>query len=1228
MDDNKGSLDGVAIIGMAGRFPGARNTHEFWENLKQGVESITYFSKEEARACGIDEQLINDPNYVFASGILEDIELFDAGFFGFTPREAENMDPQQRLFLECCYETLEDGGYAQNNYEYPVGVYAGSNMSYYFLYHLLSKIGVKDDLAIAVGNDKDYLATRASYEFNLKGPSINVQTACSTSATAIAMAYNGLLNYECDMAIAGGSGIKLPQKAGYLFQTGFIGSPDGHTRPFDDNAYGTVFTSVVGTVLLKRFEDAVRDGDHIYAVIKGMSVNNDGSDKVGFTAPSREGQAEVIAAAQNLADVNPEDISYIETHGTGTSLGDPIEISALTNVFKQSTDRKSFCAIGSVKSNIGHAISGAGVASIIKTALALKYKQIPPSINFEVPNAKIDFENSPFYVNTQICDWKSEGKPRIAGVSSFGFGGTNVHAVLEEAPETESSPDTRQWKLMTISARSSTALDNMCNNLALYFKNNPGINFADAVYTLNVGRKGFEHRRAIACSNFEEAVKLLLSGEGQNVISGMVHSSEFENTSGNELIKSGNVDAKETLVSLAKLWVNGAPIDWQSFYEDEKRLRIPLPTYPFERKRYWVEQDNVKNYMLGSSKEAFVCKDFNDWTYFPSWKNAVSIPFDSKRIVKGELWMIFVDEMGLGNSIREFLKKEGAEIVEVARGNTFRKISTQQYLINAANKQDYGLLINDIMDSGRKIKTILHLWGVTGSNKDVSRIEFSEQCQENGFFSMLYLAQALGHKGLEDRLRIAAVTNNMYSISGEEESKPEKATIIGPCKVIPREYTEISCQSIDVILPELGSAAGKKLIEAIIGEITAKEPEFIVALRGSNRWLQTYESFKIEVPESTNLAREGATYLITGGLGGLGLAIAEYMSKIAKVNFILTRRSAFPEREKWMDCLSEHSKNDKTSIKIEQLIQLEKNGSKVMVANIDISDLEQMEQLIAHAESVFGTIKGVIHAAGIADNGLIADKSIEVATKVLTPKVKGTLVLDEIFKNRSLDYTVLFSSSSSVLGNAGFIDYCAANTFLDVYAQYKNNSSQNFTVAINWDEWDEVGMAAESNIKDRVRNKITLKEGLTLLDRIVTAKPSAQVIASSGDFTGMLGNIRDFMLASLEGRAAKEQGAQVENNRPDMKTPYKASSNEVEESIVEIWQRLLDIFPIGIDDDFFDLGGDSLLATTLVSELAKKFHQTISLQILFEKSTAAQLAEIFQTVDDSEAEENYEEGQL
>lgn len=1221
----KDALDGVAIIGMSGRFPGARNIREFWENLTHGVESITYFSKEEAKACGVDEKLLEDPNYVFAAGILDDIEMFDANFFGFTPREAENMDPQQRLFLECCYEAMEDSGYAKSNFDYPVGVYAGSNMSYYFLYNLLNKLGMRDDLAIAVGNDKDYLSTRASYEFNLKGPSINVQTACSTSAAAVAMAYEGLLNYHCDMALAGGSGIKLPQKSGYLFQTGFIGSPDGHTRPFDDNAYGTVFTSAVGVVMMKRLEDAVRDGDHIYAVIKGMAVNNDGSDKVGFTAPSREGQAEVIAAAQNLSGINPEDIEYIEAHGTGTSLGDPIEMSALTNVFKQSTDKKSYCAIGSVKGNIGHAISGAGIAGIVKTALALKHEQIPPSINFSVPNSKIDFENSPFYVNTQLREWKSKGKPRAAAVSSFGFGGTNVHAVMEEAPAVESAPDTRKWKLVTLSAKTPKALETMRANLAQYFKNNSGMNFADAVYTLNVGRKEFEHRYAFVCSSMEEALALLESGTGEKVYSGTVNSDLSEDTRADDILRAGNPDREETLTELAKLWVNGTPIDWQLFYEGEKRLRIPLPTYPFERKRYWVEQYNVSGYLSEVSKTVTVSTDFRDWMYFPSWKRAVALPFDSEKLTGDGCWIIFADEAGLGSMASAFLEKQGVEVITVTQGHAFKKTGQKHYEINPSEQEDYRQLVRDITGSGRKLATVLHLWCVTGSMADIPRIDFSESCRKNGFDSLLYLARAIGESGLEERVRIAAVTDNLHAISGEQVLQPEKATIIGPCKVIPREYPGISCQSIDIVLP--ASGATDQVITALIAEITAREPEFIVALRGSSRWIQTCENIKIKAPDHTELAKDGKTYLITGGLGGLGLAIAEYMSKKAKVNLILTRRSAFPTRDQWQEWLTTHGESDKTSVKIRKIMAIENSGSTVMIANTDVSNSEQMRQMLAEAEVAFGSIHGVVHAAGIADNGLIADKKMETVDKVFAPKLKGMLVLDELFKDKALDYMVLFSSSSAVLGNAGFIDYCAANIFLDCYAQAKNDYGQNYVVSINWDEWDEVGMAAENKTSDRVRNKIPLQDGLVLLDTIVSAKAAANVIVSSGDFLGMLGNIRKYMLASLEGIKINEQSEQAESNRPELSTPYEAPRNDTEEGVAQIWQNLLGIHPIGIHDDFFELGGDSLLATTLVSEIAKKFRQTITLQSLFERTTVAKLSEILAPEED-ENEEDYEEGLL
>lgn len=1222
------ALEGVAIIGMSGRFPGAKNINEFWERLKGGKECITYFSKEDARACGIDEESINDPNYVFAGGILEDIELFDAGFFSLNPKEAENLDPQQRLFLECSYEALEDAGYSCNQYDYPIGVYAGSNMSYYFLYHLFNKLGVKDDLAIAVGNDKDYMATRASYEFNLKGPSINIQTACSTSMTAVAMAYEGLLNYHCDMAVAGGAGIKLPQKSGYLYQTGFIGSPDGHTRPFDADAYGTVFTSAVGVVLLKRVEDALRDGDHIYAVIKGMAVNNDGSTKVGFTAPSREGEAEVIAAAQNLAGVHPEDISYIEAHGTGTALGDPIEISALTKVFEQFTNKKSYCAIGSVKSNIGHAISGAGISGMIKTVLALKHKQIPPSINFSIPNPKIDFENSPFYINTRLCDWETGEKPRTAGVSSFGFGGTNVHAVVEEALPMEVLPSSREWQLITLSAKAPEALEQMCLNLSQHFRENPTVHLSDAVYTLHVGRKEFEYRRAILCRDLEDAVRLLEAKEDERVFSGAAKSTQKENSTANHLIGSSSLDSKEVLASIGKLWVEGVPVDWKTFHSDEKRHRTPLPTYPFQRKRYWVEQYNSKELMKKNSISSSKKSDFNDWLYFPSWKRAANVPFVSSKLEKDGTWLVFEDETGLSENIVRTLKEEGVQLVTVSKGHQYRKMNQGAYTINPKTKEHYVSLVKDVF-KGNKPGSILHLWNVTEEELGCPMLEFSEECLSHGFHSLLCLAQALGETIIDHNVKIAVVSNNMQVISDEKVCYPAKAVITGPCKVIPMEYSNIFCQSIDLVLKGIGRNEKSRFAKAILAEISAEEPQTTIALRGNHRWLPTMECTTLESMKERSWVKEGGTYLITGGLGGIGLAAALRMAKEAKVNLILTRRSAFPEKDQWQEWLDTHPAQDTAGDIIKQVKALEALGSEVMAIQADTSDLEQMREVVRQAKSRFGAIHGVIHAAGISDNGLIQEKQAEAADKVFAPKVAGTLIIDELFKDEDLDFMALFSSSSSILGEAGFIDYCGANAVLDAYAHYRSQMSNTFTVSVNWDEWDEVGMAVKTGSRSK-RQKITVHEGLTLLERIIASKALAQVAVVPDDFMGRLQEIEEFRMSSVRGNSGAAKVTNQSNNRPNLDVPYTAPQNELEEVIAGIWQEQLGVYPVGIHDDFFELGGHSLLATSLITILRKKFHRNVNLQSFFEQSTVAQLAKILGDSDEdsNELEEEFDEGAL
>ncbi|MDB6017608.1 MAG: amino acid adenylation protein [Pedosphaera sp.] len=514
----------VAIIGLAGRFPGAANVDEFWRNICDRVESVRSFSAEELAASGIDPAVLKDPRYVNRGVVLEEADSFDAAFFGYHPREVELMDPQHRVFLECAWAALEHAGYDPEEYDGLIGVYGGVARNHYLVRHLLPR----QDLLKTVGthqmliaNEKDFPATRVSFKLNLRGPSLNVQSACSSSGVAIHLACQSLLGGECDMALAGGACIRFPLTAGYFYEEGGIQSPDGHCRAFDAQAQGTVFGSGVAMIVLKRLTDALRDHDFIHAIIKGTAINNDGSGKVGFTAPGVEGQARAITEAQAMAGIDAETIGYIEAHGTGTSLGDPIEIAALTRAFRQSTAKKGFCAIGSVKTNIGHMDAGAGAVGVIKTVLALQHRQFPPSLNFEKPNPEIDFANSPFFVNTKLTEWKSGETPRRAGVSSFGLGGTNAHIILEEAPISEPSGPYRSSQLLLLSARTGSAREQTTGRLAKYLEQHPEANLADVAYTLQTGRRAFTQRRFVVCRDSREAADLLTSSNPKRVFSGL-----------------------------------------------------------------------------------------------------------------------------------------------------------------------------------------------------------------------------------------------------------------------------------------------------------------------------------------------------------------------------------------------------------------------------------------------------------------------------------------------------------------------------------------------------------------------------------------------------------------------------------------------------------------------------------------------------------------------------------
>ena len=1363
----------IAVIGQAARFPGAPHIDEFWQNLKHGLESMSFFSDGELTAAGVEEKELTRPDYVKARGVLEESRCFDAPFFSYSPAEAQNMDPQLRILHECSWEALENAGYNPDDYDGLIGLYAGNAPNDYWV--ALTYLNRKNSLDVVFLNTN--YSTKVSYKLDLKGPSLIVQTACSTSLVAIHLACQGLIEGECDMAIAGGVSITFPDREGYLYQEGMFLSADGHCRAFDAAASGTVFGSGVGLVVLKPLDSALSAGDHIEAVIKGSAINNDGKRKVGLAAPSVEGQRAVIEAALQRAAVEPGSIGYIECHGTGTVLGDPVEIEALKLAF--SSARQGTCKIGSVKTNIGHLNIAAGAASFIKAVLALKHRLIPPSLHFHTPNPAIDFDRSPFTVNTEPAEWQSDQYPLRAGVSSFGIGGTNAHVVLEEAPPQEHSSASRECQLLLLSARSESALETMSANLGNYLEQNPGVELADVAFTLQAGRRAFNYRKMLLCDSTDEAVPRLLTpalaetpetgkvnrltaesadrpvaflfpGQGAQYVnmglelyrtekifaeemarcfeiltpimgrdigeiiyptgrpaqeinqtrftqpllfafeyalarllmawgikpfsmighsigeyvaaclagvfslehalklvalrgqliqqmpagamlsvpiaeeackpllgqdlslaavnttarctvsgppgaiaafaetlkgdghdcrplhtSHAFHSAlmepilaEFEkqvagvslnkpripylsNVTGKwisleqaadpgywashirrtvrfadglaellreeevillevgpgrslttfarqhqdkkpgqlvlDLIRHPQEDVSDThylLSRIGRLWLGGQKIDWQEFYARQRRHRLPLPTYPFEKHYYWLEgnprqigeQKKTQTQMQTpeSRERPPVGKraDMADWFYVPAWKPS---PLDGAKTETQPPrynWLLFLDDGGLGARLCQRLRQADQQVTLVSPGHGFQDPAAGSYAIDPASSRDYGRLVAELRQQDTIPDRIVHLWAMTpkrfnGKEPGPLSYEAYDFYKERGFYSLIHLARALGSSSIDRHIEITVVTDNMQqpARNGQEVLCPGKAVILGPLKVIPQEYPHLSCRSIDIGIaaPNSNDREVQAVVEQMWSELFSGVVEPLVALRDSVRYVEYLEPTPIPpAPPKPVRLRERGVYLICGGTGGIGLELAAYLAKTVKARLILTGRSPLPQPAGWPGWLASHDAHDAVSGKIKKLKEIEALGAEVLTLGADVADENRMRQVLEEAQARFGAVNGIIQAAGVADGALIQRRTARMSEDVLAPKVKGTLVLDRLFKDTRLDFFVLCSSIASVSPNMGQVGYCAANSFLDKYALYKNNSDTTLTVSINWDNWQQVGMAAEA----------------------------------------------------------------------------------------------------------------------------------------------------------------------
>lgn len=1380
----------IAVVGMAGRFPDAETPAEFWENLRNGRESSRTYTDDQLREAGVPESLLADPNYVKAGTPLDDFTMFDADFFGLGPKDAAIMDPQHRVLLEVAWETLESAGHPPEGFDGDIGVFAGCGMSAYFIYNVLTNPDLVNSVGTFLlrhtGNDKDFLATRISYALNLTGPSMSIQTACSTSLVAIHQAAQSLLQYECDMALAGGVTIEMPHRTGYMYKEGEPLSPDGHCRAFDHRCEGTIFGSGAGMVALRRLPDAIADGDLIYGVVKGSGINNDGAAKVSYLAPSVDGQAAAIAEALAVADVDPRSVQYVEAHGTGTPMGDPIEVAALNEAFG-SANGPATIALGSVKPNIGHLDTAAGVAGFIKLIQAVRHREIPPSINFDAPNPAVDFAGGPFYINDKLSPWPDTGDlPARGGISSLGVGGTNAHVIVEEAPPLDrpSGPSPRRAKLLMVSGRNAGAVEGNTSRLAEFLADPDGpgasADLADVSYSLHTARHSFDMRRSVVATSSVDAVARLTSGDnnllptrqvfhdhanlvwllpggaaqypnmgrglyetepvyrehldrglnrlldehgidlkpilfpaageeeqaakllsptdrqlpavfissyalamvfeswgykpralaghslgqmtaaclagvfdyedcldlvvlrgqlvetceeggvlsvnlaaaevepylyGQLVVASInapnltvvsgtakeirdltkilvdadveireiplntaAHSPLFDpilpafeeklrkvslnppaipvacNFTGgwltpetatdpmywvrhfrnpvlfgqnisNLLAVEGTVfvecgpgrsltafarssdDATPQQPAIAamrhpdqvidddvylldvvgRMWAAGIDLDAESFYAGEQRCRVDLPSYAFQHEHYFIEPGTAMMTEGAGVSTLHRGAEVSDWLYEVAWHEEPAP--GAGEALEPARWLVFKDGAGVADQLIQRLEGDGHDVATVVEADAFAKLAPRSYaLAPEAGRVGYDEVLTSLVEADFVPDRVLHLWSLTNDKRVRAGSSWFHHMQERGFLSLVHLAQAMGDLVPDADQHWTVVTNGAQAVSGDL-AHPEKATLLGPASVIPHEFSGIEVSVIDADIPQVraqsasvkAAAAAERLLAKVQGkptatgsevadivafvarDITVAEPDPFIGYRSGRRFVRSYDRAHLEQRPAGSRLKSGGVYLVTGGLGGLGMSLAGRLARSWNAKLVLVGRSGVPERDQWDDWSTEHGPGNATSKRIRKLLALEEAGVDFMTACADVADIAAMERVVADAIDRYGRIDGVLHAAGVVEENLIALKTEHEMDKVLTPKVQGALVLEQVLARHDPDFILYFSSTSTALGIPGQVDYAAANTFLDAFAQRAKRAGEPERISLAWGPWREVGLAAESN---------------------------------------------------------------------------------------------------------------------------------------------------------------------
>ncbi|MEM7345088.1 MAG: SDR family NAD(P)-dependent oxidoreductase, partial [Chloroflexota bacterium] len=1195
----------VAIIGMSGRFPGAATLDAYWDNLAQGVCSVT---EVPLSRWDPDQFYDIDPEKPEKSiskwgGFLDNVDQFDTEFFNISPVEAAAMDPQQRLVLEEVYHTMEQAGYGPGSDDNQrCGLYVGSmgGQEYADL-----QDGEHPAQAL-MGTINAALAGRAAYALNLKGPVIAIDTACSSALVAIDMACKSLINQEADAMLAGGVTLYLTEKPYIAMSKATMLSPDGLCKTFDQQADGFVPGEGVGFVMLKLLSRAIADNDTIYGVIKGSGINQDGKTN-GLTAPNLKAQQALQEQVYQTYGINPSTISYVEAHGTGTKLGDPIEVEALTASFQKYSASKQYCALGSVKTNLGHTSAAAGVASLIKVLLAMKHQQIPPSLHFSHPNEHIKFEETPFYVNTALQSWRPQGGILRAAINAFGFTGTNAHLIVEAyRPSTHQNPvSNNSPHLILLSAKNKAQLHNQVKTLLDYLETADTPSLVDVAYTLQLGRAALDHRLSLVTTSLEDLVEQLRHfAQGQSSLGNVYQGDTKASNLAVNFLAEG--EAGETFVrtiienrafgKLAQLWVSGIDIDWTLLYPNQKPHRIALPGYPFTRRRYWVGEGNIE-FQPDSTPSQLPNANTHSTYQFVWQPDGIAIE-DTEALIS-DCIALFYHDPNIADTANALLKTK--QLILIKLGDRFTETNPSMYEIDANNLEDYRRIFRRLEQESLSSTQIVYQ-GASQENLPHGPVKIIHHCITALLASELKTRQMVvlhSKKGSHADATVEALGGYARSLA-----------------LVGITFRKVCVAGTPVSDEQQLLALAVELNQTNDGQFHE------VLYRDNQRYLKAIEP--LPLPQSgQTLLRSRGVYWITGGQGGLGLVFARHLAERYQATLILTGRSRL----------------DKTIEK--NLATLKSLGAtEAIYLPSDVSSREAMTDIFQQINARYGQLNGVIHAAGVQSPELIHQKSWGEAKAVLAPKIEGTLVLDAVTKDAPLDIFVLFSSISAVVGDFGQSDYAIANRFMDEYARERAHlvdQNQRFgrSISLNWPLWQAGGMSLSPEsetlyLKSSGQQPLDINTGINLFEASLHSSHSQVII-----FSGQTQRIRRFLgLDNNFRQTDHSQGAPTlsSTNKTDHSTtPYGGDGDfDLERLILADLKMhvsaVIKIAPARLDseENLGIFGFDSILLKQLAVQIERHYGIELTPAIFFQHSTLASLTRFLMTAHQAAMSAHYQ----